>query len=141
MNAQKQKTSTGSEFNKNSLRTILSNRRYIGYYTYKDTEVKDGMPRIVSDEVFYKVQEILQKNKKAPAHAKANMEYLLTTKLFCGHCRNMMTGISGTGRNGTLHYYYVCNNVKKKSCNKKNVKKDYIEDIVILTNKNICKTY
>jgi len=95
--------------------------------------------------VFCNVQEILQKNKKAPARAKATVEYLLTTKLFCGHCKSMMTGISGTGRNGTLHYYYVCNNVKKKLCKKKNVKKDYIEDIVVnkareeLTEANISK--
>ena len=145
MNSQQIKTSTGAEFNKNSLRTMLANRRYIGFYTYKDTEIKDGMPRIVSDEVFYKVQDILQKNKKAPARAKADIEYLLTTKLFCGHCKSMMTGISGTGRNGTLHYYYTCNNAKKKLCKKKNVKKDYIEDIIIiearkqLTDENIAK--
>ena len=30
MNSQQIKTSTGSEFNKNSLRTMLANRRYIG---------------------------------------------------------------------------------------------------------------
>lgn len=145
LNNQQLKTSRGVEFNKNSLRKILQNKRYIGIYTYKDTEIKDGVPRIISDEIFYKVQEILEKNKKAPARAKANVEYLLTTKLFCGHCKEMMTGLSGTGRNGTLHCYYTCNSAKKKLCKKRNVQKDYIEDVIVakareqLTDDNISK--
>lgn len=43
-----------------------------------------------------------------------------------------MTGESGTGRNGTVHRYYKCNNAKyKHSCDKKTVKKEWIEDIVV----------
>jgi len=110
LNERNIKTSRGVEFNKNSLRLMLSNKRYIGIYTYKDKEIKDGIARIISDELFYKVQEILQKNKKAPARAKAKDEYLLTTKLFCGHCKAMMTGMSGTARTGAIHNYYACNN-------------------------------
>ena len=81
--------------------TQLANKKYIGVYTYRDIEIPDGIPRIISDELFNKVQEILGKNKKAPARAKATIEYILTTKIFCGHCRAMMTGVSGTARNGT----------------------------------------
>lgn len=131
LNAQGVKTSRGAAFNKNSLRTMLRNKRYIGVYTYRDKEIPGGMPRIIEDDLFYKVQEILQKNKKAPAHAKAKQEYLLTTKLFCGKCRDMMTGIKGTSHTGTDYFYYKCNNAKKKLCDKKAVQKDYIENLVI----------
>ena len=55
----------------------------------------------------------------------------MTTKLFCGKCRDMMTGIKGTSHTGAAYYYYKCNNAKKKQCDKKAVQKDYIEDIVI----------
>ena len=145
LNSKQIKTSRGVEFNKNSLRTMLKNKRYIGTYTYKGTETKDGIPRIIDDELFYKVQEIMQKNKKAPARARAKEEYLLTTKLFCGYCKNMMTGISGTSKTGKTHNYYTCKNARKKLCNKKAVKKDYIENLVIeecrklLTTPNINK--
>ena len=81
------KTSRGAEFNKNSLRTMLKNKRYIGIYTYNGTEIKDGLPRIIGDDLFYKVQDVLAKNKKAPARSRAKVEYLLTTKLFYGKCR------------------------------------------------------
>ena len=84
MNAHGCKTSTGSIFNKNSLRTILQNKRYIGIYTYKGKEIPNGMPRIISDDLFNQVAEIMTKNRKAPARAKAKNEYILTTKLFVG---------------------------------------------------------
>ena len=145
LNRQQIKTSTGHAFNKNSLRSMLQNKRYIGTYMYKGKETPNGMPRILSDELFYEVQGIMNKNKKAPARARAREGYLLTTKLFCGHCREMMTGISGTSKTGAIHNYYTCNGRKRKQCKKKNVTKDYIEDLVVnlarkqLTDENIRK--
>lgn len=43
----------------------------------------------------------------------------------------MMTGISGTSQNGKLHSYYSCKGVSQKKCGRKNVQKDYIENLVI----------
>ncbi len=138
LNARGLKTSTGSMFNKNSLRVILKNKRYIGIYTYKGNETPGGMPRIIDDELFYKVQEIIGKNKKAPARAKAKSEYLLTTKLFCGSCKAMMVGVSGTSKSaGKPHHYYTCKNARQKICDKKMVRKNYIEDMVIAHCRNI----
>ena len=72
------------------------------------------------------------KNKRATARHKAEGDYLLTTKLFCGRCGVYMTGESGTARNGTVYRYYKCNNDKyKHTCDKKTVKKEWIEDIVV----------
>jgi len=136
MNERGVKTSRGAEFNKNSLHTMLRNKRYIGIYTYKGTETPGGMPRIIEDDLFYQVQDIMDKNKKAPARARAKEEYLLTTKLFCGHCREMMTGYSGTSKSGKKHCYYICNTVKRKGdCKKKAVPKQQIEDYVV----NMCR--
>lgn len=60
------------------------------------------------------------------------MEYLLTTKLFCGYCRELMTGYGGTGKSGKNYFYYACNNYKRHKCKKKVVSKQAIEDRVIL---------
>lgn len=87
----------------------------------------------------------MNKNRKAPARARAKVEYLLTTKIFCGYCKEMMTGFSSTGKSGKVYRYYVCNGTKKKACKKKKVNKEYIEDLVVnecrklLTNENIKK--
>lgn len=120
-------TSLGREFNKNSINRILRNRRYIGYYFYKGTETPDGMPRILDDALFFKVQEMLAKNRAAPGKSKSKDDYLLTTKLFCGHCGDPMTGYGGTGKLGKKYHYYCCNGVKQKKCDKKIVSKDLIE--------------
>lgn len=133
LNSQGYKTAKGVDFNKNSLHTILKNKRYLGYYIHSGKEIENGIPRIISDELFEKVEEAMKKNGKAPARARAKVEYLLTTKLFCGHCKEMMTGFSGTGKQGKVYRYYICNGtkVKPKTCNKKRVSKDYIENLVI----------
>ncbi len=131
LNARKIVSSRGSAFNKNSLHHLLTNKRYIGIYTYKGKETPGGMPRIISDQLFYEVQEKMKEKAKAPARARAKEEFILTTRLFCGHCREMMIGASGTSKTGATHYYYVCKNAKQKKCDKKAVRKKYIEDLVV----------
>lgn len=81
----------------------MKNKRNIGTYTYKGTEIPNSMPRIISDEVFNKVADRMSANKKAPARARAKVEYLLTTKLFCGRCKEMMAGFSATGKQGKVY--------------------------------------
>ena len=125
-------TSHGTKININIVTDMLKNRRYIGEYKFRDIIQKDGIPRIVPQALFDKVQRERKKNKRATARHKAEDDYLLTTKLFCGKCGVYMTGESGTARNGTVHRYYKCNNAKyKHTCDKKSVKKEWIEDIVI----------
>ena len=143
MNSLHIQTSRSNEFNKNSIRRILTNKRYIGVYTYREKEYKDGIPRIISDALFEEVQRKIGKNKLAPARSKAKVEYILTTKLFCGCCGGMMTGMSGAGKSGKVYNYYICNNAKKKTCHKKPISKDRLENLVIeetkciLTDNNI----
>jgi len=94
--------------NKSSMHNLLKNRRYMGEYRYGTTIVPDAMPRIVPQEIFDKVQERMEKNKNKPAAKKAEDEYVLTTKLFCGKCGVMMVGTSGTSKTGKVHHYYKC---------------------------------
>ena len=139
----KVKTSLGKEFSNNSLSRLLSNKRYIGIYLYKGQETPGGMPRILDDDLFYRVQALMNKNKAAPARTHGEGEYLLTTKLFCGYCKEMMVGYGGTGKSGRQYHYYNCKNARKKKCKKKIVSKQYIEDRVVteclklLTDENI----
>lgn len=137
------RTNKGKKFTKSSLRTIFKNKKYKGTYFYDGVEIEDGIPRIVDNTTFDKVQERLEKNGQAPSRTKAKIPYLLTTKLFCGTCEEMMTGISGTSQNGKIHSYYACKGVSQHKCNRKNVKREYIEDVVVelarreLTEENI----
>lgn len=127
----KVKTSIGNEFTYNSLNRLLKNKRYIGIYLYKGVETPGGMPRILDDDLFYLVQSLMNKNKSAPARTRGENEYLLTTKLFCGHCKEMMVGYGGTGKSGKQYHYYMCKKARKKKCDKKIIGKQYIEDRVV----------
>lgn len=132
LNSQNYKTSRGNEFNKNSIRRILTDKRYIGIYSYNGKEKKDAVPRIIDDETFYKVDDIINVNRKAPARKRAKTDYLLTTKIFCGDCGESMVGYSGKTRNGEpLYKYYACKNYIKHKCKKKAINKDKIENLVI----------
>ena len=116
----------------NSIQHMLNNRRYIGEYRYRDIVIPGGVPAIVPQDLFDRVQEKMAKNKKAPARHKAEDDYLLTTKLFCGHCGAYLRGESGTSHTLKVHHYYKCANAKKyKTCKKKPVKKQWIEDLVV----------
>ena len=127
------KTRLGKEMSYNIVQYMLSNRKYIGEYKYNDITLSNAVPRIISDELFERVQQRLQKNKRAPARHKAEDDYLLTTKLFCGKCGAYMVGESGTGRLGEVHRYYKCVNAKKHTCDKKTVRKEWIEELAVKT--------
>lgn len=124
------KTSLGRDFKPTSLHTILRNKRYIGIYAYNGKEVPGGMPRILDDDLFYSVQEKLKANEKARARSRKNVDYLLTTKIFCGYCNAQIIGYSGKGK-GKKYEYYACAQSRKHNCNKKAVKKTLLEDFVI----------
>ena len=123
--------SRGKEFTFNTIQRMLSNRKYIGEYHFGEVTIPDSMPAIVDKELFEKVQQMLVKNKKAPSRHKAEDDYLLTTKLFCGHCGAIMNGESGTSHTNTTYRYYKCVNSRKKKCRKKPIAKEKIENAVI----------
>ena len=133
-NARGLRTSRGAPFSINSFQAILKNRRYLGEYRYKDTVIPDAIPAIITPEVFEKVQRRCEQNKKAPAHTKTDVNYMLTTKLFCGKCGAMMAGESGKSHTGAWHYYYKCGNHKRHGrsvCDLKAVRKEPLERFVV----------
>ena len=132
----------GRPFSINSIRHILRNRSYLGEYKYDDVLIPDGMPRIITDELFQRVQERLAYNRRGgrttampPAQEKTeNPDFWLTGHIVCAHCGGTVCGTCGTGKHGERHYYYMCINRKKKksaACRKKNVRKDVVESIVM----------
>ena len=132
LNSRGLRTLRGRPFTHNSLRTLLKNEKYIGVYTYKDeVRIEDAIPPIIDPDTFEKVQRMLKYNQKAAARKNAKAEYLLTEKLFCGKCGAMMVGVSGTGKSGVRHHYYYCNGQRRKICDKKPVRKEWIEQLVL----------
>ncbi|MGL0833475.1 recombinase family protein [Faecalibacterium duncaniae] len=131
------RTRTGKPFVKNSFFQIFRNRRYIGEYRYKDIVTPGGIPAIVDEDLFNRVQQRFEQNKIAHGRpAKEDVSYLLTTKLFCGKCGTLMGGESGTSHMGNTYYYYKCGNAKrhgKAHCDLKAIRKEPLERFVVET--------
>lgn len=118
----------GAEFNKQSVRKILGNPRYTGTYIFGETIIPDGIPSIIDHETFDIAQSKLNERK----HMRSGSDnYLLSGKLFCGACNNPMVGISGTSKTGSIHYYYSCKGKRNKTCNKKSVWREIVENAVV----------
>ena len=134
LNGRGLKTKKGKAFKIGGVSLILRNRKYIGEYQYGSVIIPKGIPAIIDDDLFDRVQRRMAFNKKAPAKAKATEEYLLTTKLFCGTCERLMAGESGTSSTkGVKHYYYKCGGAKRKlGCKRKSVRKHWIERAAVL---------
>lgn len=123
------RTAQKRPFNKNSVGRIVTNRKYLGEYSYNGVVIPGGMPRLVSDEVFAMAQAEFERRKTRRAPAAPKGEYLLAGKLFCGHCKAGMVGVSGTSKTGQKYFYYYCpnNRGRKRTCDKKQVPRDDLE--------------
>jgi|GEM_PF-54251 oxidoreductase len=136
------KTQSGSEWNKSSFKVLCRNERYRGIYIYGDTRIEGGIPPIVDDVLWYKVQEVLKvKKSKNRHHCPSDEDYLLTGKLRCGKCGGYMIGMSGRSKTGDVHHYYACQNRRVgHTCDKKNIRRDVVEPAVAQAIKQYCLT-
>lgn len=122
----------GNSFLPNSIMNMLKNQKYIGIFSYGNNIIEDYYPPIVDKKTFEVVQEKIAENKRSPARLKAKEDYILSGKLYCGYCKSLMTGESGTSHNGQVYNYYKCFGKKKRSgCKKQNISKSVLEDLVI----------
>lgn len=133
LNAKGKRTTAGKPFQKSTISGILRNDSYIGVYKYGSIRIENGIPSIISEELFRKVQKMLESNRK---YLKRKAEdphiYLMTGKLFCGLCESPMVGDSGTSRNGAKYHYYSCIEHKnRRNCSKKAVSQEKIEKEIL----------
>lgn len=131
------KTVRNKPFKVSSISHILSNDTYLGIYKWDTIRIEGGVPQIIDEELFRKVQKKIASNCRGGKGAARKLnpdsdiaDYWLTGKLFCKECGGAMTGASGTGKKGDLFFYYSCFNHRKHKCNMKSKSKELIEKIV-----------
>ena len=127
LNMQGCRTRRGLEWNKGSFHRMLSNELYIGVYHYGDVRIEGGAPAIVDEVLFRDCGLVTEGPRRGKRAGGGNQNYLLSGILFCGECGGRMTGITSTGRHGDKHHYYSCST---DGCQKKNVVKDKLEELV-----------
>lgn len=152
------KTKRGQAFGKNSLYEILRNEKYNGIYTYNKQEkgrrfqstikrnsrrykdndkiirIENGMPRIISYEIWQMVQTRLKKRIKGRKSTN-NKIYLLSSKIECGKCgRKYVANSRISGKKGKMYSSYRCGTKQRgKECTANEVSKNLIENLVLKT--------
>lgn len=121
-------TKNGGEWRTGTLHAILCNKIYAGIYHFGDVETEGGVPAIVDAETWKEVQKHMNSVKGTRVRSE---QYLLSGKIRCGICGEPMVGKSAHGRNGVAYSYYCCRGYNHKTCGKKPVKKNLIENAVI----------
>lgn len=126
------KNSYGRYFCKNSIMNILKNKRYAGFFKYGVyDEIENYQPAIIDENLFNICAEKITRRKRSVEKFKGYGDYILSGKLYCGHCKTLMYGESGTSKTGKVYHYYKCYNKKQNlGCQKKNVSQEYLEDLV-----------
>lgn len=120
----------GYKRSRNWLYRLLRNERYKGIYIYKNHRVSNGIPRIVSDELFNAAGKTRVRHLNFAG--AGSCKYLLSNKLFCPLCGQKLSGSYGTSKNGIKYRYYICNNKKySHSCTSDYVSADDLEHSVL----------
>ncbi len=130
---------------------ILRCRKYIGEYIYNrlayrargvpynshktraESEViriPNGMPRIIDDETFYKVQKILDMRKQGmTGFYRERRKYLLSGLLRCKKCRCSICGTAAVNHERDVKIY--THRRDSKGCSAKQIYAEYLEDYLI----------
>ena len=131
LNAEGHRMLSGKPFGKDFVRRTVHNPKYKGVYQYEDIYYENGVPAIVTPELWEECQVMSKIHEQSPALKTCEGGYLLTGKLFCGHCGTAMTGDSGTSSTGMTYRYYTCDERRHHRCDKKRVRKEQIEETVL----------
>lgn len=150
LNRRGYRTKRGTLFVRNSMYDLLRNEKYTGSFIYNhmakakngkrnrhayksDSEVirvESAFPAIISKEEYRKVLKLMEQNKRKGARNAAVHDYLLSGKVYCGHCGKSMYGETRY-RKEYSYSYYSCNGHKSKICGKHSIRCDKLEAEVI----------
>lgn len=126
------KTKQGLKFSINIISKMLRNTKYMGKCILDNVEYTNIFPAIVDENTFRRCNLIMDEHKHRQRKKEDDDIYILSGKLYCGHCGNLMTAETGTSKTGAIHKYYKCYGKKRKvcDCDKRNVRKEDIENFV-----------
>jgi site-specific DNA recombinase len=132
----------GRPFDKNALFKMLTNVVYFGKVRYRDEVHPGEQPAIVDEQIWQRVQAVLQRNRRTGGALVRNKHgALLKGLLRCAPCKCSM-GHAYTAKGTKRYRYYVCLRAQNRgwdNCPTKSVPAGEIERFVIEQIKGIGK--
>jgi DNA invertase Pin-like site-specific DNA recombinase len=90
---------------------VLHCTDYIGKHVWKGIPIP--VPRIISDELFYRVQAKMAARKERWVGRPSKL-FLLRGYLWCGRCKHRCVGKGNKGVTRKRRCYYMCGNISNK---------------------------
>ena len=97
------------------LGAMLRNRYYLGYVTHNGVEYKGRHEPLITQELFDRVQEVLDSERGGGTRARVHNHYLKGT-VWCRRCSRRLIIMRGKGKRGDLYFYYICRGRQSRSC-------------------------
>lgn len=128
------KQAGGKPFTKNRLHNLLTNIAYTGKVDFEGRIFEGEHERIIDDEIWNRVQELLQRNgRRGGRNLRNKYGALLKGIVRCGSCGAGMTH-TYTKKGSRLYRYYVCIQAQQKGwkhCETRSVSAPALEDAVV----------
>ena len=131
-----------------ALYSYLRDTAYIGKYKLyrKDVYIENYTPKIMDDELFYSVQNLLKKGENKSSRTK--VPSIFAGIIQCNVCKNRMCRKQDS-RSSILKMRYICDNASRrkpgsmeyKCTNHKSIKEEEIEDFLLNNVKKVAQNY
>lgn len=140
----------GRPLGANSLKSILTNERYIGTYTWnkrkmkllrkwaggkpnpKCVRIEGAIPPIIDNGTWERVQKRMKDNKRNARNKAVRRSYLLSGLIECESCGAAYVGHTSRNTKGCETAYYVCGNkYRTHTCKAKNINAAELEEFVV----------
>ena len=112
------------------LRQLLRDRYYLGYVTYQDIEYKGRHEPLISQELFDRVQRILDSHSGSGTRYRTHNHYLKGL-LYCGRCKYRLVVQRAEGRHGGEYFYYFCRGRHQGLCDLPFIPIEVLEEAVV----------
>jgi len=118
----------------NKLSQMLRDRYYLGYVTYEGEEIKGRHEPLIDEDLFDRVQGIIEHRSTAKERRRVHHHYLKGS-LLCGRCQH--DGRTGrmilqnvVNSKGDTYTYFFCRNKQDGSCDAPRINVLLIEDAI-----------
>jgi hypothetical protein len=107
----------------------LRDRYYLGVIEYDGVEYQGRHQPLVSEELFNRVQRVLDAHSGSGVRYRTHHHYLKGL-VWCGRCKSRFTVQRAQGRRGGIYYYFLCRGRLQGNCDQRYLPVEVVEDAV-----------
>ncbi|MGH3837781.1 MAG: recombinase family protein [Pseudonocardiaceae bacterium] len=121
---------TGKPISLQTMFKLLRERYYCGYVTYKGVEYPGRHTPLITEELFERVQKVLDTHSGTGIRHRSHPHYLKGT-VWCNRCKKRFVVQRAKGRHGGVYYYFFCTVRRDHICDHPYVPVEVMEQAVI----------